>query len=75
MPVEKFFGGNLSALKLYFQLQNVFTITDYSGLDPESSNSVYMEKGQYVPAMLPGKIDMSGYPPARTYSLGLSVSF
>jgi iron complex outermembrane receptor protein len=55
--------------RIYFTAQNLFTITDYSGLDPE------------VVASLPGigesprGIDYMSYPKARTYMLGASVSF
>ena len=44
-----------------FQLQNVFVITDYSGVDPE------------IPGV--NGIDGSIWPRPRTYSLRLNVNF
>lgn len=46
-------------LRLYTTVQNVFTITDYEGLDPEIS----------------GGIDNNFYPRARTFLLGFNLNF
>jgi len=54
----------LSALNLYGQVENVFTITDYKGLDPEVPLSTYG-----------ARIDNGPYPRARTFSVGLNVQF
>ena len=54
----------LSALSIYGQVENVFTITDYSGLDPE------VPLGGYG-----ARIDNGPYPRARTFSMGLNVQF
>lgn len=47
-------------LRIYASAQNLFTITNYSGLDPEVSN-----RG----------IDGGQYPVSRVFTLGLNVSF
>ena len=47
------------SLNASFMVQNVFTITNYSGVDPENQ----------------GGIDMSVYPRPRTYSLTLGLEF
>ncbi|SHG59902.1 SusC/RagA family TonB-linked outer membrane protein [Chryseobacterium vrystaatense] len=76
LPAQQFFGDFISSFKLYFQAQNVWTWTKYSGLNPESSNISYLERSEGIPTpMLPGKIDLGGYPSARTYSLGVNISF
>ena len=54
----------LSALNLYAQLENVFTITKYNGLDPEVPLSTYG-----------ARIDNGPYPRARTFSVGLNATF
>ena len=54
----------LSSLSLYGQVENVFTITNYSGLDPEVPLSTYG-----------ARIDNGPYPRARTFSVGLNVQF
>ncbi|MBR5170290.1 MAG: TonB-dependent receptor [Muribaculaceae bacterium] len=54
----------LNAINLYGQVENVFTATKYSGLDPE------VPLGEYG-----ARIDNGPYPRARTFSLGLNLSF
>lgn len=49
-----------STLRAYFSAENVFTITKYSGMDPEVSLS---RRG----------IDMGEYPVSRIFSIGLSL--
>ena len=51
----KFFSG----VRLYVQAQNLFTLTPFTGLDPESSSNVY--KAQY--------------PMSRQYSMGVDLNF
>lgn len=57
---------NLKSLRVYSSAQNLFTLTSYSGPDPEVSarNS----------ALTPG-FDYSAYPRASTLTFGLSVTF
>jgi hypothetical protein len=50
---------NKASLGLNFSVQNVFTITKYTGLDPEISNGV----------------DNTLYPRPRVYALGLNLDF
>nr|WP_321353673.1 TonB-dependent receptor [uncultured Draconibacterium sp.] len=51
-------GWNLNA-RLYGSVQNVFVITDYSGLDPEVNNG----------------IDNDIYPRPRVYLFGMNITF
>jgi TonB-dependent starch-binding outer membrane protein SusC len=65
------FGEGSAIEKLRFSLtgQNLFLITDYSGLDPE----VNVDKNRDgVPSL---GIDYTSYPRARTFSLGISATF
>lgn len=55
----------LSSARVYIQGQNLFTITNYSGYDPEANAF-----GQSS-----AKIDYNAYPLARTWMLGLNVQF
>ena len=57
--------GGISAAKIYVQGQNIFTITDYSGYDPEANA---FGQGN-------AKIDYNAYPLARTWMLGVNVQF
>ena len=52
--------GVLDGARLFGTVQNVFTITGYSGLDPEA---------------LIGGIDNNLYPRARTFSVGMTLGF
>jgi TonB-dependent starch-binding outer membrane protein SusC len=54
----------LSNLSVFGQIENVFTITGYSGLDPEVPLSTYGSR-----------VDNGPYPRARTYSFGLNLTF
>ncbi|MEJ2539112.1 MAG: SusC/RagA family TonB-linked outer membrane protein [Gemmatimonadota bacterium] len=60
--------GVLDGARVFGTVQNVFTITGYSGLDPES-----LAQGDAT-ALLQG-IDNNLYPRARTFSVGLTVGF
>lgn len=56
---------DMTNIRLYVQAQNLFTITGYSGLDPESraSSSDYMG------------VDYNSMPQQRTFTFGASVTF
>jgi len=51
-------NGN-TTLRISANCQNVFTVTNYNGIDPELSTG----------------IDYNLYPRPRTYTLGLNVGF
>ncbi|MDP3312459.1 SusC/RagA family TonB-linked outer membrane protein [Lutibacter sp.] len=53
------FNKDLSSIYLWGGIQNVFTVTNYSGLDPE----IY------------GGIDNTIYPRARTFLMGANIKF
>lgn len=56
---EKF---GVSSAKLYLTMSNVFTITKYSGPNPENVNSFGID-------------DPNGYPNAKQYTVGLQLQF
>lgn len=56
----------IDQVRLYVSGQNVFTITDYSGLDPEMG---------YIDGNLQRGVDYARYPQARTWLFGASISF
>lgn len=55
----------INALRVYVTGQNLFTITDYAGFDPEA-NSLGRSNV---------RVDYSSYPLARTFLLGLTANF
>ena len=55
-------------LRFYVQVQNLFTITGYTGLDPEVGNGGGGQSWE-------SGIDLGLYPPARTFLIGASIKF
>lgn len=56
---------SMTKLRVYFSVNNPFTFTNYQGFDPNISTG----------NPLAGTIDNGFYPQARTYLLGLNVTF
>ncbi|WP_316750937.1 TonB-dependent receptor [Pedobacter gandavensis] len=69
LPVDKVFGPKwgVNKLRIYASATNLFTITKYTGLDPEVSQETetYSALG----------VDRGIYPSPRQFLLGLSVGF
>jgi len=57
----------LQSVRCYIGVSNVFTFTDYPGYDPEVGN------GGDTQTVL--GVDFGTYPSARTYTLGINLSF
>lgn len=57
----------ISSLRLYFNVQNAFTITGYSGYDPEI--------GAYNQDVKLRGIDFARYPSQRIYTVGMNLNF
>lgn len=66
-------GSFLDRLRVYFTAQNVFVITDYSGLDPEVSTSP--ADFNLLNGLPTAGIDYAAYPRPRTFTIGLNASF
>ncbi|MGQ1946170.1 SusC/RagA family TonB-linked outer membrane protein [Geofilum sp. OHC36d9] len=56
----------LSEARLYVSAKNLYTITNYSGSDPEVG---------YAPSSWASGVDLGLYPSARTYLVGVSLKF
>ncbi len=63
--------GVFKSLRLYVNGQNLFVITDYSGLDPEVSVSPTNSLNNLPTA----GIDYTAFPRPRTYTFGLNAKF
>lgn len=57
----------MQSARIYFNVQNVYTFTNYSGYDPEI--------GTFNQSSLLQNIDRGRYPTPRTYTIGLNLSF
>lgn len=65
--------GFFSSLVVSVTGQNLFVITDYSGLDPEVSSSP--AGGDLLNGLPVFGIDYAGYPRPRTFTFGLNAKF
>ena len=69
--LENFGNGFLSNVRIYATAQNLFTITNYEGYDPEiasqNQNPEQASRGR--------GIDNGQFPQARTYMLGAQITF
>ena len=59
----------MSRARIYVSAQNLFTITDYSGYDPEVGSSIVGNRVQTAGA------DFGRYPTARMFTFGFSTQF
>ena len=63
---RKYFGRTgIGSLKIYAILDNIYTFTNYSGLDPEVRSYEKFLRG----------MDQSAYPRTRNYMIGLTLTF
>jgi TonB-linked SusC/RagA family outer membrane protein len=60
-------NAGIQSAAVFASVTNVFTITRYPGIDPETSDDAYSVAGGYF--------DPSNYPATRSFSLGLKVGF
>ncbi|UOQ50939.1 SusC/RagA family TonB-linked outer membrane protein [Hymenobacter cellulosivorans] len=56
---------SLSGVRLYVTARNLFTITDYSGFDPEITGTGFYSRG----------VDISAYPNVRSFTGGIQLNF
>ena len=64
LPKKILTPWHCQGLNVYFQVENLFTITRYTGLDPE------LPLGTYG-----ARVDNGPYPRARNFTMGLNISF
>ena len=67
LPKTLTMKAGIKSLRIYATVDNLCTLTKYSGLDPEIF-------GLYGSPLYYG-VDMCNYPQPRTYSFGLNVTF
>lgn len=78
---QDFTKGTLKRLRVYVSAQNLFTITNYSGYDPEVGNRYQNINSNNNPNTLPAGntlvngIDYGQFPAPRTVMAGLQIGF
>lgn len=67
----------IGSLRIYVTGQNVFTVTDYSGYDPETvgTNPVTLNTNNPPPSTLARGVDFGSYPSVRTFAAGIQLGF
>ena len=63
--------GTVSSFRVYVSAQNLFTLSDYSGFDPEVGNRTPF--GNNI--ALTNGIDFAVYPQPKSYLVGIQVNF
>ncbi len=63
--------AQIARARIFFQTNNLFTITDYMGTDPEISVKDYEVRGNEIDR----GVDRGVYPAAKTYMIGLQIGF
>ncbi len=67
LPASLISKIKMSNLRLYVSGSNLWTLTDYTGYDPEANTF-----GQSTTLV---GLDIGGYPQAKIFQVGLSASF
>lgn len=67
IPVIKSMAKTVKSSSIYFTAQNLFTITDYTGFDPEVNS--------FGASNLSLNTDYNAYPNVRTFIVGLKIGF
>ena len=65
----------MQKLRLYVTASNLFTITGYSGLDPEVSSADDKSSSQNAGKFPTIGLDWGAYPRAKSFTFGLNVEF
>ena len=68
----------VSSCRVYVSMENLFTITGYSGWDPEVDTKAYdtaKNSGSNQTANVGAGLDFNAYPSMRTYTIGLNITF
>ena len=69
---KSFLNSTFTKLRVYMAIQNAFTLTKYSGYDPEISSSSPNDNSNFI---FSRGIDQTQRPNPSTYRLGLQLNF
>lgn len=76
IPLPKSWERVISKARVYFSAQNLFTLTKYSGIDPEIAGTSTQASGTAGTSMTARGVDTyNRYVPSRLYSFGLELAF
>ena len=76
LPTSTLSRFGIDHLRIYVQTTNLFTITGYSGLDPELSSPTDAGTGNTQITTIQGYgIDQGNYPHTPAYLIGINLNF
>jgi len=77
LPKQLIKNIGMTNCRLYLTASNLFTITGYSGVDPEVNASTTGKQGflESVRVLPTPNMDWGAYPRARTFTFGANISF
>lgn len=77
LPMKLTAGNTSLKIRIYFTGQNLFTITKYTGLDPEIGipQGTDPNTGATVRNVTASGVDVGTYPSSKFYTFGLNVTF
>lgn len=70
LPSSAFTGTTINKVRFYIQAQNLFTVTNYSGIDPALSNFGTRGNGDQWAGN-----DFGNYPGSRVFMVGVNLGF
>jgi hypothetical protein len=74
--VARIAGGHaFTRIRLYVAAQNLFTITKYTGYDPELSTQSGLDPNSHPPYVFTRGIDQGSLPQPRTLMAGVQLGF
>ncbi len=65
VPQPKLQKVGLRRVRVYLSAQNLFTISDYKGYDPQTKSGSLQAPG----------VDRGSFPIARTYTIGINLGY
>lgn len=68
-------SNNLNSFRVYFAAQNLFTITDYTGIDPEIRLTDAENGNGFTTSLSPGIERRNTYFQTRSFTLGVTANF
>ncbi len=73
LPLRKMRANFISKARIYIKANNLFTLTNYIGLDPDVNTTG--TDSQDVGSRLAIGTDTDGYPNAKIYAVGIQIDF
>jgi TonB-linked SusC/RagA family outer membrane protein len=73
--MKLFKNAPLQQFRIYVAATNLVTFTKYNGLDPEVGAGAYYDSNGLLKDAYASGVDIGFYPSARTYLVGLNVTF